>query len=192
MLIVTGTYSFNSYVTNDPKLISFSWALFRISSLEQSFMKTAFDLINWLEMQASQCIGSSKLRVVGKLVNSSQNSISLWELPSSKSTLIICGSSLRLGTRVHSSAKNIRPWWDSNPQSSAPEADALSIRPQGQLVTGSAFHAIYILSLDINNCCNSSLFHRTNAAKNVSWVLTWPLVAHSDSRYSPVDCNPIF
>ena len=26
----------------------------------------------------------------------------------------------------------IRPWWDSNPQSPAPEADALSIRPQGQ------------------------------------------------------------
>lgn len=25
----------------------------------------------------------------------------------------------------------LRPWWDSNPQSSAPEADALSIRPQG-------------------------------------------------------------
>lgn len=26
-----------------------------------------------------------------------------------------------------------RPWWDSNPQSPAPEADALSIRPQGQV-----------------------------------------------------------
>ena len=25
-----------------------------------------------------------------------------------------------------------RPWWDSNPQSPAPEADALSIRPQGR------------------------------------------------------------
>ena len=25
-----------------------------------------------------------------------------------------------------------KPVWDSNPQSSAPEADALSIRPQGQ------------------------------------------------------------
>ncbi len=28
----------------------------------------------------------------------------------------------------------IRPWWDSNPQSPAPEADALSIRPQGLTV----------------------------------------------------------
>ncbi len=28
--------------------------------------------------------------------------------------------------------KQKRPWWDSNPQSPAPEADALSIRPQGQ------------------------------------------------------------
>ena len=27
-----------------------------------------------------------------------------------------------------------RPWWDSNPQSPAPEADALSIRPQGQAI----------------------------------------------------------
>ena len=27
--------------------------------------------------------------------------------------------------------KKNRPWWDSNPQSPAPEADALSIRPQG-------------------------------------------------------------
>ena len=28
--------------------------------------------------------------------------------------------------------KTPRPWWDSNPQSPAPEADALSIRPQGR------------------------------------------------------------
>ena len=64
VLIVTATYFSHSDVTNDPKLISSSWALLRISSLEQSFVKTAFDLINWLEIQASQCIGASTLRVI--------------------------------------------------------------------------------------------------------------------------------
>ena len=32
-----------------------------------------------------------------------------------------------------SNERKKRPWWDSNPQSPAPEADALSIRPQGQV-----------------------------------------------------------
>ena len=76
VLIETDTYSYHNDVTNDPKLLSFSWALFRISSLEQSFVKTAFDkLINWLEIQASQCVAASELRVISKLVNSSLKSL---------------------------------------------------------------------------------------------------------------------
>ena len=48
-----------------------------------------------------------------------------------------CGEKTNLASLVKwggTEKKNrIRPWWDSNPQSPAPEADALSIRPQGPL-----------------------------------------------------------
>lgn len=44
------------------------------------------------------------------------------------------------------SADENRPWQDSNLQSSAPEADALSIRPQGPY-DRNEFFSIYILNL---------------------------------------------
>lgn len=51
------------------------------------------------------------------------------------------------GGKKNKRGLKIRPWWDSNPQSPAPEADALSIRPQGLTPTRVTKYGLYIPQL---------------------------------------------
>ncbi len=61
--------------------------------------------------------------------------------------------------------KKKRPWWDSNPQSPAPEADALSIRPQGQ--TGLLKGSVRV-HINVDYCFGDTLpYARVNVTRGV-------------------------
>lgn len=67
--------------------------------------------------------------------------------------------------------KGKRPWWDSNPQSPAPEAGALSIRPQGQ---SSHLGVIHLILFTAKKILMSQFYHfshhkRFSFAHNSDW-----------------------